>query len=134
MPAKKGRAAAVKGAAARPAPSRKGASQTSEATLSRNVSGAGTAATITLPAAGLIRRNVIKSITASYSAAPTGGNLQITDGGVTVFDADILLGGPFQIPFPDGVQNLAVNSAFVITLAGGGGAIVAKLSVASTTL
>lgn len=67
----------------------------------------------------------------SYSAAPTGGRLTITDNAVTVFDLDITTAGPFTIPLPDGIQNLAVNTALVFTLAAGGAAVVGKINLST---
>lgn len=94
------------------------------------VSGANAAVALTL-AAVAARRNGVKSIVVSYSAAPTGGRLTVTDAGATVLDIDIIAGGPFQIPLPDGVQNLAVNTALVFTLAAGGAAIVGKINLST---
>lgn len=89
---------------------------------------ANTAAIITL-AAVADKRHHIAQIIYSYSGAPAGGRLSITDGGVTVFDQDITSGGslgPLQFSNP---LRFAVNSAVVITLAAGGGTVVGKLNV-----
>jgi hypothetical protein len=106
------------------------ASQTSEGVLVTGTSAGGAAIAITL-AAVAARRNGVKSIVFSYNTLPTGGRLTITDNAVTVFDIDVPAAGQFQIPLPDGVQNLAVNTALVATLAGGGGAVVGKINLSA---
>lgn len=50
---------------------------------------------------------------------------------MTVFDLDITTAGPFTIPLPDGIQNLAVNTALVFTLAAGGAAVVGKINLST---
>lgn len=107
------------------------AAQSSEATLVTGTSGANAAIAITL-AAVAARRNVVKAIVCSYSAAPTGGRLTITDNAVSVFDIDIPNTTPVVIPLPDGIQNLAVNTALVATLAAGGAAVVGKINLSAT--
>ena len=89
-----------------------------------NYPAANTAAVITLAAKENLK-NVIHYIQWSYSAAPTGGRLFITFGGVTKFDVDITAAGPggFDFYLPG-----IVNEAVVITLAAGGAAIVGKLN------
>lgn len=72
--------------------------------------------------------HALHSIIASYSAAPTGGKVTIEDGaGTTVFEADITAAGPTTIPFPVGLMGTK-NTALVITLAAGAGAVVGKLN------
>lgn len=86
-----------------------------------------TAAVITITPAGGTRI-VLDHIVYSYSAAPTGGNLLITDGGVTVMNIDdtgagqqaILQGSP-------GLQSTAIDNVIVITLAAAGAAVTGKL-------
>lgn len=108
----------------------RGVSQTSEGVLVNANSGANAAVSITLAAvAG--RRNGYKAIVGSYSAAPTGGRLTVTDNAVTVLDIDITAAGPFVIPLPDGIQNLAVNTALVATLAAAGAAVVGKINLST---
>ena len=68
------------------------------------------------------RKAVIHAIQWSYSAAPTGGRLVVTVGGVTVLDTDITSGGP------GGFQATFAGDGAVITLYAGGAAIVGKLS------
>lgn len=109
---------------------KRGGAQTSEGTLVTGTSGANAAIAITL-AAVPNRRNGIKAAVVSYSGAPTGGRLSITDNAVSVFDVDLTGAGPHTIPLPDGVQNLAVNTALVATLAAGGGALVGKINLSA---
>lgn len=93
-----------------------------------NYPAANTAAVITLSAKDE-RRHVVHFVQWSYSAAPTGGKLTITRGGVTEFDVDITAAGPggFNLYFAG-----KVNEAVVITLAAGGAAIVGKLNAQTT--
>ena len=89
---------------------------------------ANTAVVITY-AAKSYGRHAIASITAAYSAAPTGGLIKVEDGaGTTVFQAQITAGGPtplvFQFPMV-----MSENKACVITLAAGGGTVVGMLNV-----
>jgi hypothetical protein len=88
---------------------------------------ANTNAVVTYAAAPNVAHS-IDSITWSYDAAPTGGRLTITDGGVTVFDIEITAGGPGFFSFPGGIRG-SENSALVITLAAGGAAVEGKLYV-----
>lgn len=112
---------------------RKAGGQTDEATPNVHVPAANTAAVVTLPAvAGRI--NVVKYLAWSYSGAPTGGRLSITDGGVTVFDVDITAGGHGSIPLGPGFQSGARNAAVVATLAAGGVGLTGKLSVGSALI
>lgn len=78
------------------------------------------------------RRNVVKALVVSYSAAPTGGRLSATDAGASVFDVDLAGAGPHIIPLPDGIQTALVNSALVFTLAAAGAAVVGKINAAAT--
>lgn len=69
----------------------------------------------------------ISGIAWSYSAAPTGGNIQITDGGNVVFNLDITAVGPNYIPFNPALE-ATVGNTLVATLAAGGVGIVGKLN------
>jgi hypothetical protein len=89
------------------------------------VSGANAAATITYAAQPSLR-HVITGVIWSYSGAPTGGRITITDGGVNVKDIDVTAGGPGQITFPEPLA-IAVNSAMTIVIAAGGGTLVGKV-------
>ena len=65
----------------------------------------------------------------SYAGGtPTGGNLQITDGGSVVFSMDITDQGAGFIPFSRPKRG-SVNSALVITLTAGGSGVTGKVSV-----
>jgi hypothetical protein len=61
----------------------------------------------------------------SYSAAPTGGGLTITNDGDT-FDVDITAAGPGFLPF---YAPLGKSSAMVVTLKAGGPGVVGKINV-----
>jgi len=78
--------------------------------------------------AAVPQRHVITGVAWSYDAAPAGGHLTITDGGVTIFQVAITAGGPgfFMFPYP---KMGTANSAMVITLADPGGQIVGCLNV-----
>lgn len=96
---------------------------------STSAGGAAVAKTITGVAgqSGLaVLRTWLCAIQWSYSAAPTGGRLSITDDGNSIFDVDITAAGPggFQICLPG-----TAGKDMVVTLAGGGGAIVGKLNL-----
>lgn len=89
--------------------------------------GTNAAATITLAAvAGM--RHAISGILWSYSAAPTGGRLTITNGGVTVEDIDITGSGPGVLAF-DPAKLGDTGAAVVVTLAAGGAAVVGKVNL-----
>jgi hypothetical protein len=95
------------------------------------VGGANAAVAITF-AALADRTHIIWQIDWSYSGAPTGGALTITDGGTTVFQVDISAAGPDSIIFAP-PKKAKLNSAVVVTLAAGGAGVVGKLNVAQTT-
>jgi hypothetical protein len=91
--------------------------------------GANTAAVVTLAAVARTK-HVIHNVQWSYSAAPTGGRIHITVAGNTVWDVDVIAGGP-------GGLSLAIagaaNEAVVVTLAAGGPGIIGKLNVQYTS-
>lgn len=90
----------------------------------------GTAATnnpVVLTFAAVSNSHLLGGISASYSAAPTGGGITITDGGTTIYQSDIILGGVTNIQFNPPLRS-ASNSALVITLAAGGSGITGKLN------
>lgn len=92
--------------------------------------GAATAAIITI-AAVADNRHILHAVQWSYSAAPTGGRLTVEDGaGTVIFDVDITAAGPNELkPFITG----SINTAMVITLASGAGAVVGKLNAQTVT-
>lgn len=79
---------------------------------------------VTIAAPGVGYRTLIKQLLWSYSAAPTGGRLTITDAGVTVLDIDIIAGGPgpLMADYTGGD-----NAVLVVTLAAA--TITGKLTV-----
>jgi hypothetical protein len=72
-------------------------------------------------------RHELNYVCWSYSAAPTGGRLVVTNNGTTVFDVDITAGGPGALRLPDIGSDK--NAAMVITLYAGGASVVGKLNV-----
>ena len=60
---------------------------------------AGAACSITFTPADADKYVEIWGIEGSYSAAPTGGRISITDGGTLVYDLDITASGPFTIQY-----------------------------------
>jgi hypothetical protein len=91
------------------------------------VGSAGAAASLTY-AANPNSKHVIVQLIVSYSAAPTGGGLTITDAGQNILNIDIVGSGPTVITFDPPLQQLQLNQALVITLAAPGGAVVGKLN------
>lgn len=85
---------------------------------------AATAAVVTV-AAVANRKHVACRVIWSYSAAPTGGKLTITGNGITL-EFDITASGPGSLPL---TYVCTENTALVVTLASGAGAVVGKLNV-----
>jgi hypothetical protein len=77
----------------------------------------GTDAVVTIPASA-DEFWAIDWITWSYDDVPTGGNLQVSIGGVVVWQVDITAGGPGHIEFEKALYGLK-NQAVVVTLADG---------------
>lgn len=74
------------------------------------------------------KRHVITGVAWSYSAAPTGGMLTITDDGSEVFKMAITAAGPGSITFPRPKAG-GIGTAMVVTLAAGSGTVVGKVNV-----
>jgi len=91
-------------------------------------SGAGAAATITLPAGTASQVRCLRGVTWSYSAAPTGGRLTIASSGGVTFDVDTPATGLNVLDLTDVYRGMP-GQTVVVTLAGGGGAVVGKLNV-----
>lgn len=89
-------------------------------------SGSNAAATITL-AAVADYRHVLVWLCWSYSADPTGGRVTVASGGSTLFDFDVIKGGPGAMIMPEIPFGLA--AAVTITIAAGGSGITGKLNV-----
>lgn len=96
-----------------------------------HVPAAATAAVVTL-AAIENHRHVVHNIQWSYTAAPTGGRLTVAAGAVTIFDVDIIAGGPGGFNLL--LKGINVNEALVVTLASGAGAVAGKLNVQSSVM
>lgn len=96
---------------------------------------AATAAVVT-KAAVSGKYHVIRRIDYSYSATPTGGNLKIEDvSGTVVFSIDIPAAGPGFVDFgEEGIRGAAVNTAMIVTLASGAGAVVGKVNITKYSL
>jgi len=94
------------------------------------VSAGGAAVSITLTPLNPNDFVEIGQIEYSYSAAPTGGGIQITDGGTVVYQLDASsAGAPQAVQFLQPRVARAKGNTVVITLLSGGGAIVGKLNV-----
>lgn len=92
---------------------------------------ANTAAVVTYAAPERPLGHVISGVCWSYAGGdPTGGNLKIEDGGVTVFSMDITSAGAGFIPF-DPPKRGSAGQPLVITLAAGGASVTGKLSIRS---
>lgn len=103
------------------------------ATNEVHVPAAATAAVLTYAADTGVAHGLWE-ITYSYSAAPTGGRLTVTDGASdVVLDIDITAAGPNQLIFPKGKLGTAGRS-MVVTLASGAGAVVGKLNASHYTV
>lgn len=98
-------------------------------TSDHNAPAANTAAVITYTA-NATKRHVVGQIIASYTAAPTGGNLKVEDGaGTTIFEVDIaaVSPSPINVVFDPPLSG-SYNTAMVITLAAGGAGISGKVT------
>lgn len=97
-------------------------------TSDRATSGAGAAVAVTI-AADVERAIVLSQIICGYSAAPAAGStLKVEDGsGTTVFNLPVGA-GPYQIDFIPPRMGTK-NTAMIVTLSAGGGAVVGDLNV-----
>jgi hypothetical protein len=88
---------------------------------------AATAAVLTFAALST-GRWVLPGVEWSYDAAPTGGSLQVEDGsGTVVWKVNITAAGPGFIPFSPPICG-SENTAMIVTLASGAGAVVGKVN------
>jgi hypothetical protein len=71
----------------------------------------------------------IAQIDCSYSGAPTGGALTITEGATTIFQLDLGAAGPYSISWRQPKVAKTKGATVTVTLAAPGGAIVGKLNV-----
>ena len=80
-------------------------------------------------AASPLKKHYIYGVIWSYSATPTGGGLTIEDvSGTVVLSVSIAASGPGQLDFFPPIVSSAVDTAMIVTLASGAGAVVGKLS------
>lgn len=93
-----------------------------------NATAAANTAVVATFAAVAGMRHTLTGCTVSYSAAPTGGRLTVADGGATVYDVDIIAGGPTAVPLPANGIAGAPGNAMTVTLAAAGAAVVGKLN------
>lgn len=99
----------------------------------RHYPSAATAAVVTYAAVSG-QYHVIRGIAFSYSATPTGGRLTVEDvSGTVIYDQDVTAAGPVNVVFPLPLRSAAVNTALIVTLASGAGAVVGKLTVLGHT-
>ncbi len=88
--------------------------------------GAASAITVAAPATGSGKSVLIERVDWSYSAAPTGGGLTVTDGTLTFFSIDITAGGQGSAEIN---RRITLETNAVVTLLAPGGAVVGKLNV-----
>jgi hypothetical protein len=93
-----------------------------------NEPAANTAAVVTYAATASVK-HCITGVAWSYSAAPTGGKLTITDDGATVFAMGITTAGAGFVPFAMPKKQAVANKAMVVTLAAGGASATGIVSV-----
>lgn len=89
---------------------------------------AGAAATITLAAGGAAQVRCLQGVVWSYSAAPTGGRLTIASSGQATLDVDTPAVGLNQLDPTQTFRGMP-GQTVVVTLAGGGASVVAKLNI-----
>lgn len=90
---------------------------------------AGNTAAVVTEAADASRPHVLAGIYCGYSATPTGGNIKVEDGsGNTVFTLPLATAGPHLITF-EPPRCGTKNTALIVTLAAGGGAVVGALNI-----
>ena len=96
----------------------------------RAVSAAGAAVSITFAAVSKAR-HVIEGVHVGYDATPqAGAYLQIEDvSGTVVYKMPITAAGLAPINFPRPLRSAAVNTALIITLSAGGGAVLGYINV-----
>lgn len=75
----------------------------------------------------------LTSLAVSYSAAPTGGRVTVSDGGTVVFEVDVTAAGPVSVPLPGGGLQGTANTAMTVTLAAGGAAVIGKVNTGRIT-
>lgn len=90
--------------------------------------GSGAAATLTIaaPAAGSGRFILIERVDWSYTAAPTGGGLTISDGTLTFFNIDITAAGQGSVEVN---RRITKETNAVVSLLAPGGSVVGKVNV-----
>jgi hypothetical protein len=95
-----------------------------------NAPAANTAAVCTC-AADADRVNVLTSVQWSYSAAPTGGSLQVesVSGTIVWGPHAITAAGLGSLRFDPPIMNTNKNEALIVTLAAPGGTVVGALSI-----
>lgn len=96
----------------------------------RAVSAAGAAVSVTFTADPLCPI-VISQIHCGYDATPAAGStLKIEDGsGTTVWQVPVSAAGPFEFCFEPNKCSALKNTALIVTLSAGGGAVLGYLNV-----
>jgi hypothetical protein len=89
---------------------------------------ANTAAVVTYPPLGPGNYHVIQQIVASYNGTPSGGNLTITDGVITLPVVDLTQSGPFVLNWQT-PERFTPGLPLTLTLAAGGVGVAGKLNV-----
>jgi len=97
--------------------------------LNKVVTSAGGAAGVITIAAVVDKRHILHKLVWSYNTTPTGGRLTVT-GGLNALDLDVSNAGPGSLS----INYVCIaNTAMVITIASGGGAVVGKLYIEHQT-
>lgn len=111
-----------------------GGLKTAEApsTPQHGTAAANTAVTQTF-AAVAAQAHRLTSLVVSYSAAPTGGRVTVSDGATVVFEVDVTAAGPVMVPLPAGGLKGSVNTALTVTLAAAGAGVVGKVNTGRIT-
>lgn len=99
--------------------------QSLDADVNQYATGTGGAAAAVTVTGQTGRKVIVSQVVWSYSAAPTGGAVTITDG-TTTLSWDVTAAGPGTVTFAIPLA-FAVSTNVTITVAGGGGTVVSKL-------
>lgn len=84
--------------------------------------------TIAYAAPGRKKRHVISGLAWSFDAAVVASTLTITDGGITIFEVDLIEGGYHSVQF-DPPKCGSRNAAVQISLDATGAGLIGKLNV-----
>ena len=88
--------------------------------------------TITL-AATPGQRHRLTMLSVSYSATPSGGNVQVLDGAAPILNLDVAAVGACVVPLPAGGIGGTAGQSMTVTLAAGGSGVVGRVNIAHVT-